>query len=178
MSIIYEEEIRKNTLKDIAAKMVAAARTAPKGRGKDNIVAAIVEGNTISEIANKMIEMAKQGRAGDFFVRDANNILQSEIVVLLGTRIKPLGLKYCGLCGLQNCSEKEKYPNVPCSFNTGDLGIAVGSAVSVAMDLRIDNRIMFSAGMAAKEMKLLGEDIGIIYGIPLSCTSKNPFFDR
>ena len=178
MSIIYEEEIRKNTLKDIAAKMIASARTAPKGRGKDNLVAAIAEGNTIIEIADKMKEMAKQGRAGDFFIRDANNLLQSDIVVLLGTRIKPLGLKYCGLCGFANCSEKEEYPNVPCSFNTGDLGIAVGSAVSTAMDYRIDNRIMFSIGMAVKEMNLLGDDVAIIYGIPLSCTSKNPFFDR
>jgi uncharacterized ferredoxin-like protein len=32
--------------------------------------------------------------------------------------------------------------------------------------------------MAVKELGLLGEDVKIIYGIPLSSSSKNPFFDR
>ncbi|MDT8308711.1 MAG: ferredoxin domain-containing protein, partial [Bacteroidales bacterium] len=55
---------------------------------------------------------------------------------------------------------------------------AVGSAISVAMDHRVDNRIMYTAGIAAVEMKMLGEAVKIAYGIPLSATSKNPFFDR
>jgi len=42
----------------------------------------------------------------------------------------------------------------------------------------VDNRIMFSIGKAAKELKLLGEEAEIIYGIPLSSTGKSPFFDR
>jgi uncharacterized ferredoxin-like protein len=46
------------------------------------------------------------------------------------------------------------------------------------MEARVDNRIMYSAGMAARDLKLLGDDIQIIYCIPLSCTGKNPFFDR
>ncbi len=63
-------------------------------------------------------------------------------------------------------------------MNTGDLGIAVGSAASVAMDERVDNRIMHSVGKAAVDLKLLGEDVKIAYGIPLYIGSKNVFFDR
>jgi uncharacterized ferredoxin-like protein len=99
-------------------------------------------------------------------------------MLLIGTKIQSLGLAYCGLCGYKNCEEKNRYPNSPCAFNTGDLGIAIGSAVSVAADRRIDNRVMYDAGMAARDLNIFPPDIKIIYAIPLSCTSKNPFFDR
>ena len=63
-------------------------------------------------------------------------------------------------------------------MNLTDLGIAVGSAVSIAADCRVDNRVMFSAGMAAKNLKILPEDVKICYGIPVSVSGKNPYFDR
>jgi uncharacterized ferredoxin-like protein len=59
-----------------------------------------------------------------------------------------------------------------------DLGIAIGSAVSTASVLKIDNRIMLSIGLAAVNLKILGKDVKIAYGIPLSISGKNPFFDR
>ena len=43
MSIINEEEIRKETLVEIAKKMMIAARTAPKAKGIDNLVITIAE---------------------------------------------------------------------------------------------------------------------------------------
>ncbi len=67
---------------------------------------------------------------------------------------------------------------IPCVFNTGDLGLAIGSAVSVAMDNRVDNRVMYTAGQAVLEMGFLGEEVKIVYCIPLSVSSKNVFFDR
>jgi len=82
------------------------------------------------------------------------------------------------MCGYKDCAEKDKHPDIPCVFNTGDLGIAMGSAVSVAMDNRIDNRILYSAGQAILELELLGEDTRVAYGVPLSALSKNIFFDR
>ncbi len=177
MSMVFEKDINAKAVMDVAEKMAAAARTAPKGRGVDNLAIALVSGADIIKIADKMKEMdQKYGVPG--FSRDAGNLMQSSAMLLLGTKIKPLGLKKCGLCGFSGCAEKEKYPNIPCSFNTGDLGIAVGSAVSIAMDNRIDNRIMYSAGMAALELNIFDTDIKIIYGIPLSATAKNPFFDR
>lgn len=177
MSVIKEEDIIKETLLDVAKKMVIAARTAPKGKGIDNLIVEIYEGDTIKQVADKMIELGEKYEAGGF-IRDTGNILLAPVMVVFGTRIQPLGLKICGLCGFENCAEKIKNPKVPCVFNTGDLGIAIGSAVSVATDHRVDNRVMYSVGMALKEMNLFGDDVAVIYAIPLSATSKNPFFDR
>ncbi|MDE7092874.1 MAG: ferredoxin domain-containing protein, partial [Muribaculaceae bacterium] len=72
----------------------------------------------------------------------------------------------------------DKPKSAPCAFNAVDTGIAVGSAVSVAADMRVDTRVMYSIGVAAMNLRLLGENVDLIFGIPLSCSSKNPFFDR
>jgi uncharacterized ferredoxin-like protein len=172
-----EQSIRTNTVEKVATLMMAAARTAPKAKGVDTLEIALADKNDIEQIASKMKEMGTSMNLPGF-IRDAGNILKAEAMVIIGTRIKTIGLTYCGLCGFKNCTEKQNNPEHPCAFNTGDMGIAVGSAVSVAMDARIDNRIMYSIGMAVRELGILDEDVKIIYGIPLSCTSKNVFFDR
>ena len=59
-----------------------------------------------------------------------------------------------------------------------DLGIAIGSAVSVAEDARVDNRVMFSVGRSIMEMGILPENVKNIVGIPLSASGKSPYFDR
>ena len=112
-----------------------------------------------------------------FFLRDAANVDAVELMVLLGSRKEPLGIPNCGFCGYEDCAAMFQ-AGACCYFNVCDLGIAVGSAVSVAADLRIDNRIMFSAGRAVVDLQLLGADVQIAYGIPLSATGKSPFFDR
>ncbi len=176
--LFIEESFRVEYLTGVAKSMLSAARTAPKGRGVDHLALAYVLKDTIHLLADKMDEMAQAGKAGDFFIRDANNIRSCEVLVLMGTSIAAQGIKGCRLCGFADCDEKKLHTDHPCVFNTGDLGIAVGSAASVAMNHRVDNRIMYSVGMAARELNLLGSEIKIIYGIPLSITSKNPFFDR
>ena len=178
MKHFLEEDIRDEAVYAVAEKMAVAARTAPKGRGVDNIVIAIVKKDGIREISDTIKKMAENDGLPAFFVRDANNILAASAMLLLGTKIEPLNLNPCGLCGFKTCAEKRKQPAVPCAFNTGDLGIAVGSAVSVAMDNRVDNRVMYTVGMAVLTMKTFGDDVKIVYGIPLSSASKNPYFDR
>jgi len=174
----FEDQLREEAIFEVAKKMAIAARTAPKGRGTDTMVISVVKGDTIRKIAEKMKEMVGKDEAPAFFERDANNILQSPVMLILGTRIKSLGLNPCGMCGYNNCEEKNQHPDQPCVFNTGDLGIAVGSAVSVAMDSRVDNRIMYTVGQAVMRMGLLGDDVKVVFGVPLSVSAKNPFFDR
>lgn len=178
MPIISETELRAENVLNTAKQMIVAARTAPKARGVDNLEIVIADHKEIKIIAHKMMELSQTDEAFAFFSRDATNILKCDYLVLIGTRIKSLGLKGCNLCGFSNCDEKDKNPDVPCVFNTNDLGIAIGSAVSVASNLRVDNRVMFSVGKAALELKILGEDVKIIFGIPLSISAKNIFFDR
>lgn len=175
MSIIFEENIRESSVRDVANKMMLAARTAPKARGRDNLVIALAEKDEIAKISAAMHELAKVSELPSF-TRDAENILKSEVIFLIGTKLIPVGLN-CGLCGFPTCQEKGKYPKQPCVFNTSDLGIALGSAVSVAMEHRIDNRVMFSIGMAARKLELLGKEVAICFGVPLSAAGKNIFFD-
>ncbi|MFH0896104.1 MAG: DUF2148 domain-containing protein [Bacteroidota bacterium] len=177
MAIITEESLNAGIVKEVAGRILLAARTAPKARGVDNLRLAIVDGNDIRILADKMIEIGERFEV-EFFKRDAQNILNSPVVLLFGTVIRSQGLKKCGMCGYENCEERERHPKTPCVFNTGDLGIAIGSAVSIAADNRVDSRVMYSIGQAAMELEMLGKDVAVAYGIPLSAMAKSPFFDR
>jgi uncharacterized ferredoxin-like protein len=171
--ITFEEQIRNENIKDIANKLMCAARTAPKARGTDNLVLAVATDETIVEIAEKMKQLAIE-REMEFLNRDAENILQCAAVILFGMKISPLGLN-CAACGFPTCGEKPK--NVPCFFNANDLGIAIGSAVSLAADMRVDSRVMFSVGQAVLDLNLLPE-CSMILALPLSVSGKSIFFDR
>jgi uncharacterized ferredoxin-like protein len=175
--LITEQESRRAAVETAAQQMLTAARTAPKGKGRDTLALAAAYDDTLTAIADKLDEMGKNLHI-PFFFRDAKNIRQSQAAVLIGTTVEPLGLPHCGFCGMENCETKNKHSRVPCAMNTVDLGIAIGSAVAVAARLCVDTRIMFSAGKAATELGLLGNGVKIAFAIPLSCSSKNPFFDR
>jgi uncharacterized ferredoxin-like protein len=175
--MLSEPDFKTQQIIEIAKNMAIAVRTAPKGKGRNTIECKIAYGAELENIAKKMEEIGDRSEQ-QFFKRDAENIRNSDAVLLVGTEIKSLGLKNCGLCGMDNCDKKNGHPNYPCSFNNIDLGIALGSAVSMAADFRIDNRIMFSVGMAVKELKMMSNNIEIIMGISLSASSKNIYFDR
>lgn len=178
MTDLSETDIRRKALLDVAGKMIVAARTAPKTRGRETLAMKIVTSESEKEqIASKMREIGERTSA-HFFKRDAQNLLDSELIVLFGSGIQTMQLPNCGLCGYKDCTEKEKHPEVPCAYNPLDLGIAIGSAVGIAMDHRVDNRIMYTVGMASLELKLLGNDVKLAFGVPLSASSKNIFFDR
>lgn len=173
--IVNETESRREQLIVAAKAMMAAARTAPKGKGTDKLEIITLYGDDLTALAAEMRRYSEQ-TGMKFFLRDADNVEQAEAVVIIGTAYGIFGLN-CGFCGFDTCREKEEFPAVPCAFNSGDLGIAIGSAASVAADWRIDNRIMYSVGRAALDLGLLGE-CRAAYGIVLSCRGKNPFFDR
>jgi len=177
MTILHEDQMKLDLVLDVAKKMMIAARTAPKSRGQANIVQKILTGKEMEIISDKMKEIGKKYHQ-DFFIRDAENILQAQALFIIGTKIQSLGLSKCGLCGFEDCAAREEENKVPCAFNTGDLGIAIGSAVSIAMDNRVDNRIMYTLGLAVIDLGFLGDEVAVAYGIPLSMSSKNPFFDR
>ncbi len=169
-------ESHAQSLVDVAQQLCIAARTAPKARGKDFLVTGIVSGADKTRLVDTMRDIARRDGVA-FFERDAQNVDDSPVVVLIGTRKEVMNLPHCGYCGFEDCQKLIASGGV-CAFNSGDLGIALGSAVSRAADLRLDNRIMYSAGKAAVELKMLGSDVFMAYGIPLSASGKNLFFDR
>jgi uncharacterized ferredoxin-like protein len=169
-------QLEMEGLLEVARLMCVAARTAPKGRGVDRLVSMVLTGNEKDKLADEMQRVGEQDPA-EFFIRDAANIRAAGAVVLLGTKLATLGIPACGYCGSENCAANEAKGGI-CVFNVADLGIALGSAVSVAANNRVDCRIFFSAGRAALNLKHLGEGVKIAFGIPISVGPKSPFFDR
>ncbi|MDD4968450.1 MAG: DUF2148 domain-containing protein [Paludibacter sp.] len=173
--LINERDTRHERLLQVANEMMTAARTAPKGKGIDIIEVMMVTGETIDYLSKAMLKYSQE-TGMKFVIRDAKNILEAEAIVLIGTKSKVQNLN-CGYCGFDTCAEKLTYPEVPCDLNTVDVGIAVGSACSVAADHRVDSRVMFSVGRVAQELNMM-PGCSSIFGIPISGSTKNPFFDR
>ena len=153
--------------------MMTAARTAPKGKGVDIIEVATITDKEIDMLSEELRAMYEKNGL-KFFLRDADNILSAEAIVLIGTREQAQGLN-CGHCGYATCASRKE--GVPCAINAIDIGIAVGSACATAADFRVDTRVMFSAGLAAQQLQWL-PGCKMVMAIPLSASSKNPFFDR
>jgi uncharacterized ferredoxin-like protein len=152
IKMIIDSETAENEAIITAAKlMVASARTAPKTRGEDTVKTLILLDEDKNKLANVMEEMGR--------IRDSKNVKDARAVVLIG---------------VEYGSPIEEWRNFKAKLI--DLGIALGSAVKIASDLNVDNRIMYSIGRAAKRMDLLKADE--IQGIPLSIKGKNIFFDR
>ena len=171
------EEIERRAVLDAAARVCAAARTAPKACGIDNIHTAVLTDADKDAVAETMERLGNEMSA-DFFLRDAGNVRAAGALVLIGIEEGQRGLgEICGYCHHSNCAACRENNGV-CVYDPVDVGIALGSAAATAADLRMDSRILFSAGRAAKEMGLLGENVGQVFGLPLSISGKSPFFDR
>jgi len=173
--IYTSDTIEKNAAMGVSELMTAAARTAPKACGVDAIETMVLDGEDKDRLTDAMREIGTD-RDRPFFIRDADNVDASHCVVLIGVSVKPRGLD-CALCGAESCAVSVK-GGISCAMAVNDLGIAVGSAASVAMDHRVDNRILFTAGMAALKIKLFPDKVKVCFGILLATTGKNIFFDR
>lgn len=163
--MLDETQLLVEGVLSVAKLMAIAAKTAPKARGIDNIVVKVLDRREELElIAKKMDELADE--YGDFFRRDAQNVRNSVAVVLIGCRKVSLGLK----------TPRKWLLDADTVCSLINLGIALGSAVKIASNMNVDNRIMFTVGVAAQELGLI--DCDYVLGIPLSTTAKNPYFDR
>jgi len=159
----------------VAGLMSAAARTAPKACGIDLTDTLVLDGEDKDRLTAAMREIAKEQLRATF-ERDAGCVDASHCIVLIGGDVKPRGLN-CGWCGAETCAAAQK-DGIACALSVNDVGIALGSAAATAMDHRIDNRILYTAGLAAIRLKLFPDDIKICFGIGLATAGKNIFFDR
>lgn len=166
-------------LKTVAELMVISARTAPKSRGEDFVVTKVIAGEDLQRLAEAMVAFGQRtGKAN--FDRDAESVRRSAAVVLIGLKdAKPVGLN-CGACGFERClkpnTHEGEFRGPQCAYRLLDMGIALGSAAKTASLLNVDNRIMYRAGVVAREMGLIDADF--VMGIPISATGKNIYFDR
>lgn len=171
----------KDTVNFVGELMAVAARTAPKAAGKDFIEVKLLTESERIALGNDMIQVAKE-RAIGAFERDGKNVLDSDAVLLVGLLAhKGIGLN-CGACGHASCEEfntkslSADFDGPNCVVRALDLGIALGSAVKIASELNVDNRVMYRIGVSAKRLGLCKSSV--VHGIPLSATGKNIFFDR
>ncbi|MDD1727478.1 MAG: DUF2148 domain-containing protein [Methanospirillum sp.] len=176
----------QEAVRTIANLMMVSARTAPKGKGIDTIEMKALYGPELTELSHEM-EMIGTRIGFQFFLRDAKNIAAASACVLIGSHgDQHVGLN-CGGCGYNTCKEMAEafemrntdtlYQGPVCVIRMADLGIAVGSAVKTAQIHNADNRVFFSAGVAALSLGHL-PGCTTAYAIPLSVTGKNIFFDR
>ena len=97
--ILNERDARHEHILQVARQMMTAARTAPKGKGIDIIEVALITDEDIKLLSDKMIAMVEE-HGMKFFLRDADNILSAECVVLTrtGTRFELRTLRICDMC--------------------------------------------------------------------------------
>ena len=165
--------------------MALSARTAPKAVGQDSIECRVLTGKDQEKLADRIEKMGK-ALGMDFFRVNADQVRESDATLLIGVMgTQGPGIN-CGGCGYPTCAEMAKavkktaakslYRGPNCALKISDLGIAVGSAVKTASIHNVDNRIMFTAGVAALELGML-KGCSVAYGIPLVAAGKNPYFD-
>ena len=178
------QEIDITGITALAQQIMASARTSPKSCGLDSLrMKAVLDRPTIERIATAMDGLfEKTGRP--LFKRDAGNLRDSDACLLFAIGNQAIGLN-CGACGLScdEVTEKIKQPQTDtqfpgplCSFKALDLGIALGSAAKMAAILGVDNRLMYSIGVAALQEKVIDGDC--VIAMPMSLKGKNIYFDR
>ena len=85
--IINERDLLHQSVVEAAHRMMTAARTAPKAKGVDIIEIALVEEREDLEKLAEAMRRRSEETGFKFLLRDADNILQGEAVILIGTRV-------------------------------------------------------------------------------------------
>jgi len=84
-------DMERDGLLEVARRICIAARTAPKGKGTDNLITLVLTGTEKDEVAQEMQRVGEETGVA-FFVRDAENVRSAGALVLLGTKINALGV--------------------------------------------------------------------------------------
>jgi len=184
MPFVRSKDGEKQGVLHAAELMMVSCRTAPKSGGVDDIQTLLVTGDEKDRIAEEMEKIGDE-RKIDGFKRDADNLKRSEALLLVGVNGKRSCGLSCGACGHSTCQEFDAAARVTgldfvgptCVFKSIDLGIALSSAVKMASELNVDNRIMYRAGTAAKRLGHLAES-SVVMGILISVSGKSIYFDR
>lgn len=171
----------------VAHLMAAAARTAPKGGGKDFLEITVIDNDEdLKRIADKMAEYAPDSTNEAYWRRDADNIANCQALLLVGLAKSNLAGYDCGACGYASCKEFEKnrqmndrpmgYGGPHCVMRMIDIGCALSSAAKTASLLNVDNRVQQRVGAAARALGLIEADV--VMGIPVGVYGKSIFHDR
>jgi uncharacterized ferredoxin-like protein len=190
------DDLRTETVVQVAKLMAASAITAPKSggqlflAGKHNFMETVIIQDTDArhELAEWMRARGKERREAIWF-RDAD-VAETIDAVLFVSMADWYPPNYdCGACGYATCAEflhatkplrddsaELEFVGPTCNLRDIDLGIAVGSAAKTAAIHSIDCRCQTRIAVAARKLGIIRADIAV--ALSLSLTHKSVGFDR
>ncbi len=169
-------QIQDETARQQVRALMNRMLTAPTAKGADDVRILYVDGEEKAALT-AFLRRHGEERKKPGLVRDAANVDKAVAVVVVGARPLFMDLD-CEMCGAESCDEARSR-SLNCIYPVADLGIAIGSGVSLAAEQGLDNRVMYSIGLAALRTGLFGDpSVRCALGIPFSVSSKNVFFDR
>src|SRR5207245_11209877 len=190
------DDLRADTVVQVAKLMAAAAITAPKSggqlflAGKHNFMETVIieAADTRRQLAEWMRARGKERREAIWF-RDADvaEAIDAALFVGLADWYPP---NYdCGACGYATCAEflhatkqlqddsdELEFAGPQCNLRDIDLGIAVGSAAKTAAIHSIDCRCQTRIAVAARKLGVIQADVAV--ALSLSLKHKNIAVDR
>src|SRR5882757_9769532 len=190
------DDLRVETVRQVAKLMAAAAITAPKSggqlflAGKHNFMETVIveDTDTRHRLAEWMRARGKERREAIWF-RDADVAEAIDAVLLVGIADWYPPNYNCGACGYATCAEflhatksvrkdsaELEFAGPVCNLRDIDLGIAVGSAAKTASIHSIDCRCQTRSAVAARKLGIITADHAV--ALSLSMTPKAVGFDR
>ena len=197
MTQLGYDDLRGDTVVQVAKLMAAAAITAPKSggqlflQGKPKFMETVIvdDVDTRQHIADWLRARGKERREAIWF-RDAEVALAVDAILFVGLAPNWYPPNYdCGACGYATCAEflhetkqlrddsaELEFTGPTCNLRDIDLGIAVGSAAKTAAMHSIDCRCQTRAVVAARKLGVITAHVGV--ALSLSMTHKAIGFDR
>ena len=190
------DDLRADTVLQVAKLMAGAAITAPKSggqlfiAGKHNFIETVIidDPDTRRQLGEWMRARGKERRETIWF-RDAEVVEAIDAVLFVGLADWYPPNYDCGACGYATCAEflhatkplrhdsaELEFAGPTCNLRDIDLGIAVGSAAKTAAIHSIDCRCQTRSAVAARKLGLITADVAV--ALSLSMTQKAIGFDR
>ncbi len=190
------DELRADTVRQVAKLMAAAAVTAPKSggqlflQGKQLFIETVVVDDraVLLQLATWMRARGAERRERIWF-RDAEVAEALDAVLFVGLADWYPPNYDCGACGYATCAEflhataelrrdsdELEFAGPHCNLRDIDLGIAVGSAAKTAALHSIDCRCQTRIAVAARKLGVIRADVAV--ALSLSLTHKAVGFDR
>ena len=191
------DDLRAETVLQVAKLMAAAAITAPKSggqlflAGRHNFMETVIvaDPDERARLAGWLRARGAERRETIWF-RDADVAEAVDAVLFVGLRPDWYPPNYdCGACGYATCAEflhatkplrddsgELEFAGPACNLRDIDLGIAVGSAAKTAALHSIDCRCQTRVAVAARKLGVITADHAV--ALSLSMTHKSIGFDR